>query len=127
MHEVALITEMLDIVARDASTRGFTKVTRINLVVGKVSGACPPQLEFCFYAVTGDGPIDGVSMFKDATLIIEEEDPVASCRDCGSTFSQEISRRAWFLLAPNVEAVISHWFREKTFGSVGTKAKATNR
>lgn len=97
MHEVALVTRMLDIVARDASTRGFTKVTRINLVVGKVSGACPPQLEFCFYAVTGNGSIDGVSMFKDTTLVIEEEDAVASCRDCGRAFSPvDLSSRLIF-------------------------------
>ncbi|MEW6661760.1 MAG: hydrogenase maturation nickel metallochaperone HypA [Bacillota bacterium] len=80
MHELALIQGVLESVAKTAQENSMTKISRIRLVVGKMTAALPASLEFCFNA------LDKSSLFAEACLEIEEVDIKGECAKCGNRF-----------------------------------------
>lgn len=78
MHEVGLIQGAIDILRRSVAERGLSRVTRVRLVVGKLTAAQPEALSFAFEVLSQEEP-----WLKGALLEIEEKEPVASCRGCG--------------------------------------------
>jgi hydrogenase nickel incorporation protein HypA/HybF len=74
MHELALMSEVVAVVSdRCADVR----VSRVRLQVGRLSGALPDALRFCFDVCTQGTALEG------ATLEIEEIPGSARCRGCG--------------------------------------------
>ncbi|WP_158291472.1 hydrogenase maturation nickel metallochaperone HypA [Desulfosporosinus sp. Sb-LF] len=76
MHELALIQDLLDNVRAHAKRNGVSKVTKINLIVGKLSGALPHALEFGFNVIKKGTELEG------AILVIAETDPIMQCHSC---------------------------------------------
>jgi hydrogenase nickel incorporation protein HypA/HybF len=74
MHELALMGHIVE--AIEERTRP-ARVVRVSLQIGRLSGAVPDALRFCFDACTRDTALEG------AELVIREIPGRALCRDCG--------------------------------------------
>jgi len=76
MHELSLISALVEEVSRDANERGINRITTVSLAVGKRAHALPHALRFCFDLIKVD------TIFADAQLIIEVVPPVFYCERC---------------------------------------------
>jgi len=84
VHELSLMRSVLDILKESAAEHGITRVTRLRLVVGKLSHANPAALEFCFSVMQDDTEF---AFARGAALDIEHRDVKARCRRCGREFT----------------------------------------
>ncbi|MBC7334996.1 MAG: hydrogenase maturation nickel metallochaperone HypA [Clostridia bacterium] len=84
MHEFALMQTVLKLVEEKAQAHGLVRVTRVKLVVGKMTMALPAALELAFDAL-GRGTVA-----EGATLEIEEREVRLACPACGLEFSPEL-------------------------------------
>ncbi len=85
MHEVGIITAVLDAVRESAAAEGITRVRTVRLVVGQRHGAVASALQFAFEVLSGsDDPEFG--LFRSAKLEIEERPLRRRCRACGTEF-----------------------------------------
>lgn len=71
---------MMQSVQLQAAENGIGRVTKIKLVVGKMTAALPAALEFAF-AVLAKGTI-----LAGARLDIEEKEVLVHCQTCGHDF-----------------------------------------
>ncbi|MBT8101513.1 MAG: hydrogenase maturation nickel metallochaperone HypA [Gammaproteobacteria bacterium] len=78
MHELSVCMSLLDQVAAIARERGASKVTRIELRVGPLSGVEVDLLRHA-YPMAAAGTIA-----VDAELVIESADVVVRCSLCGA-------------------------------------------
>ncbi len=62
MHEVSLCESIVKIIQKQAEKDGFTRVTRVTLLVGALSGASTESLEFCFPMVAKDTIAEGATL-----------------------------------------------------------------
>ena len=67
MHELALMTTVVERVCATAKAEGARRVTDIRLVCGEMSGVVPDALEFCFDVCAAG------TLAAGATLHIERE------------------------------------------------------
>lgn len=81
MHELSLMTSVIETVRQGAVDNNITKVKKVKLVVGKLSQALPDSLQFAFNVLKAD------DMFRDSVLEIEERDIVCLCPECQTQFS----------------------------------------
>jgi hydrogenase nickel incorporation protein HypA/HybF len=77
MHEMSLCESILQICEDEARRQGFTRVTRVRLEIGRLSGAEPEAMRFSFDAVTRG------SLAEGATLEIIDMPGTAWCLPCG--------------------------------------------
>jgi len=77
MHELSLVSALVEEVSRDAQERGVSRITTVNLAVGKRAHALPHALLFCFDLIKES------TILADAQLIIEVILPVFYCERCG--------------------------------------------
>ena len=80
MHELAITQSVLDIALEQAEKHDASKVTRINLVVGEMSGVVDECVQFYFEFLSKD------TIASDATLSFERIPITAHCYDCDTTF-----------------------------------------
>jgi hydrogenase nickel incorporation protein HypA/HybF len=73
VHELAITQSLVSTVAERV---GHSKVRRVRLVVGRLSGVVPDAVMFCFDVCTKDTPLEG------ARLEIDEVAARARCREC---------------------------------------------
>jgi hydrogenase nickel incorporation protein HypA/HybF len=83
MHEAGIMESALAIVGREAGAHGATRVERVTLRVGAISGAEPEALRFAFEALSTGTVAAG------AELIIEVVPARAHCADCDRDFTIE--------------------------------------
>lgn len=76
MHEMSLCENILQILQDHAASQGFTRVKRVWLEIGGLSGVEPEAMRFCFAAVMRDTLADG------AGLEIIERPGQAWCMQC---------------------------------------------
>lgn len=62
MHEMSLCESILGIIEDEAERQGFSRVTRVRLEIGALSGAEPEAMRFGFDAVTRDTLADGAEL-----------------------------------------------------------------
>jgi len=77
MHEFAIAQSLLEIIEQEALPYGGAKVTRVKLLIGKLSGVIPDALRFAFKAISMGGIAEG------ASLEIEEVPMRTKCNRCG--------------------------------------------
>ena len=77
MHEMSLMAGMMEIIQSSAAEQGFTKVTRVVLEIGRLSGVEPEAMRFAFDVGTQD------SLAEGAELTIEETPGSGQCPACG--------------------------------------------
>lgn len=82
-HEVALMGDMLNIVAEDMQKHGLSKVEKLKLRVGTLSHSVPDALEMAFEIHKAmRAPI----LTEDSALEIEVEEARAQCVICGHEY-----------------------------------------
>lgn len=83
MHELSLMAEMMDLIRNSAAQNQINRITRIKLVIGKLSMALPHSLRFAFDSMAGEG------IFTSAELLIEEREISFKCPHCLEQFIVE--------------------------------------
>jgi len=86
MHELSLMGDVLDIVQRDAASRGYKHITKVILLVGTLSNALPDALEMAFLMFRSGGD---TMLTELAELLIEVEEAQAVCVLCGLEYVPE--------------------------------------
>lgn len=87
MHELSLAYEILRSVDAAAKENGLARVTRVGVVVGKMSSVLPEALAFSFDAIKAEVTSWTPGVFAGARLEIEEREVEARCRACGHLFA----------------------------------------
>ncbi len=77
MHELSIMNDVLKTALSVAEEHGGTKVTRVTLRVGVMSGIVPYFCSSMFETIAKDTIAEGCEM------IVEEEPAVFKCLECG--------------------------------------------
>jgi hydrogenase nickel incorporation protein HypA/HybF len=80
MHELAITQSMFDIVLKQAEQVQAKKVTKINLVIGEMTGVVSESVQFYLDFLTKDTVAEG------AVVSIKMVSPKALCINCKQTF-----------------------------------------
>jgi hydrogenase nickel incorporation protein HypA/HybF len=80
MHELGVTENIVNIVSTKAGEAQASKVIRINLVVGELSGFVPDCIQFYFDSLSKDTIAEG------AVLHFESVPAELRCRDCSTIF-----------------------------------------
>lgn len=85
MHELGILSEVLDTALKVAEQHGGKKITKITLKIGLMSGIVPRFVQSYFDVLSKD------TIAKDAKLIIETDPAVFMCCDCGvrTTYTEQ--------------------------------------
>lgn len=85
MHELAITQSLLDLVLEEAARAGASRVQKINVVLGEMSGVIDRFIEFNFDLLSKDTAAEA------ATLSFRKVAKQARCRKCGHVFHPEDS------------------------------------
>lgn len=77
MHEVSVVSNMVDAILKELGNHNVEKVEEVNVVIGDLTSLGAEQLEFAFEIVTRGTLLEG-SKFN-----IEREEVRVSCSGCG--------------------------------------------
>ena len=80
MHEVSIMTEALRIAMDAAKSAGATRILKLRLRIGSLSGVVPESLRFAFDVVIQDTLAEG------AQLEIEAVQAACWCQTCQAEF-----------------------------------------
>lgn len=80
MHELSIIQNILDIAESEARKNNATRITKIKLKIGEMSGVLADSIHSCFDTVKRN------TIACDAELLIEHIPLTGRCRDCGINF-----------------------------------------
>ena len=84
MHELGIMTGVIEAVEKSAQEAGALRVLKVNLRVGEMTEAIPDALTFAFEALT-----EYNELFCGAELNIVMVKPKSSCFDCGTVFEHD--------------------------------------
>ena len=76
MHEVAVMSSILDMVREELKKHRVLKVEEVHLAIGEMTFLGEDQLNFAFEVLTKGTDMDG------STLVIEHEAVEVNCPDC---------------------------------------------
>ena len=88
MHELSIVTNVLETATRVAKSRGASKLTAVNLNVGIYKQVVDDALQFSWQLMTEEEDFT-----KDAKLNVEYIQPESICPECGKTFSHDMFHR----------------------------------
>jgi hydrogenase nickel incorporation protein HypA/HybF len=80
MHELGIMQNIVSAVEEYAVENGITKIAKVIVEVGQISGVVPESLEFCFGVCAKD------TMLEGALLAIERVPAIGRCKKCGEEF-----------------------------------------
>ena len=83
MHEVSIIQNVIEIVTQKALENKFTRINKVCLKIGELSGVMPESLNFAF-----ESCIQG-TMLEESTLGLEEVKALGACEACKLEFPIE--------------------------------------
>lgn len=86
MHELGIMTSVMDAVCKSAADAGAESVLKVSLQVGEMTEAIEDALVFAFEALR-DLPEYGLC--KKAELSIQMIQPKSLCLDCGHEFQHD--------------------------------------
>jgi hydrogenase nickel incorporation protein HypA/HybF len=92
VHELSIMSNILDIVLEYAGKAGAKKVSKINLVVGDLSDLIPEWMQTYFEFVSKD------TIAEQAKLEINRVSAVIRCKQCGKEFT--LNRESWQFSCP---------------------------
>jgi hydrogenase nickel incorporation protein HypA/HybF len=85
MHELSVTQEIIDIALEKAKEAKAEKITRINLVIGEMTGIVDDCVQFYFDFLSKDSIASGTTLsFKRIPMQVR-------CRKCGFSFSPDKS------------------------------------
>ena len=96
MHELAITQSMFDIVLKQAEKAHAKKVTKINLVIGEMTGVVADSVQFYLDFMTKDTIAEGAAV---SFRIVPAK---AQCRNCNRIF--ELPEFDW--TCPNCKGTI---------------------
>lgn len=80
MHEMSLVTGILDIAGREARAAGARVINTVEIEVGRLAGVEIDSLEFCFEVARR-----GTAGAQNARLVIRDVPGRGTCVECGAT------------------------------------------
>ena len=83
MHEVSMMQNTLDIAIAQAKQNNATKIDRLTMNIGELSGVIPEALEFAFKVLTNK------TIAENAQLEINFIAVVCHCQKCDCDFQPE--------------------------------------
>ena len=83
MHEASITESLLSLALEKANEAKAGKITRINLVIGELSGVVGDCVQFYFDAISKSTIADG------ATLNFETKATQIKCRKCETVFTPD--------------------------------------
>ena len=83
MHELAITRSMLEIILQQAKQAHAKKVTKINLVIGEMTGVVSDSVQFYLDFLTKNTIAEGAAV--SVTMVLSQ----AKCRTCNQTFKLE--------------------------------------
>ena len=98
MHEVGLMMTALDMAAAETRRAGATRIHRLRLRVGALSGVVPEALELAFAAASPGTPAEGAAFEYESVPVICE------CEHCGKEFQPE----DYVFCCPDCDAISTH-------------------
>lgn len=98
MHELSIMTGVMEAVETAARDAGATRVTRIVLRVGEMTEAIDEALQFAFEVLSEN------TLCNQGELTIERVAPKSICLDCGNEFSHDRFHR----FCPQCESYSTH-------------------
>lgn len=84
MHELGIMTGVVDAVNAAARTSGAVRVLKVSLSVGVMTEAVEDALQFAFEVLCESEPL-----LRGAQLEISMVEPKSRCLDCGAVFSHD--------------------------------------
>jgi len=81
MHEASITESMLSLALEKAKEAKADKITRINLIMGELSGVVPECVQFYFDAISKN------TMAEGAKLNFEIKPTQIRCRKCQNVFT----------------------------------------
>ncbi|OEH84366.1 hydrogenase maturation nickel metallochaperone HypA [Desulfuribacillus stibiiarsenatis] len=84
MHELSVMSGIIDVVSNSARENGIEKVKKVRLIVGQMSNALPDALQMGFEMLKETGPFT-----EDAVLEIEFIKTTVKCLDCEYEYHPE--------------------------------------
>ena len=84
MHELGIMTGVMDAITKSAHEAGADKVLKVTLSVGEMTECIQDALEFAFEALIEDDPF-----VRDAELTINMIKPKSRCLECGAEFEHD--------------------------------------
>lgn len=81
MHELGIVFHMIGMLEGIACSNKLTRVTKVTLSLGEVSGVLPDYLVDCW-----DWAVKRTDVLHDAVLNVVQIDAVTVCNDCGKTY-----------------------------------------
>jgi len=85
VHEFAITQSILNIVLDEAKAAQASKITKINLVIGELSGVVSDSVQFYFDFLKKDNAAEG------ATIDFKQVPAEFRCRDCSTSFNPKDS------------------------------------
>ncbi len=82
MHELALMTSLVNRVCEIAENENAKRVTDIYVKRGELSGVIPESLDFCFDVCVAD------TIAENANFHISDVSAKWSCNSCGNTITK---------------------------------------
>ena len=113
MHELAITENILEIVLSEAKSAQANKITKINLVIGELSGTVSDCVQFYFdFLKKGNAAEDATLDFKlvpaelrcrDCLTAFNLKDPAWVCPNCRGTNLDVVSGRECYVESIEVE------------------------
>lgn len=94
MHEFSLAEELLNLAREEARKAGITKLEKVVVSIGALSGVSVDALEFAFSFLREEDEIS-----KEAELVVERVPGRGRCTKCG----REVDLERIFLYCPDCE------------------------
>ncbi|MCF6334381.1 MAG: hydrogenase maturation nickel metallochaperone HypA [Spirochaetales bacterium] len=83
MHELTVVSNIFKIILATAEENKLSKISKINLKVGKQRHLAPDLMKFAFDSISGN------TIAAGAELEIERVDITMECRSCSHVFTVE--------------------------------------
>jgi hydrogenase nickel incorporation protein HypA/HybF len=80
MHELSIVQNILDIAESEAKKINATKIIKIGLKIGEMSGVVIDSINFCFETLKNN------TIARDAELLIDYVPLVGKCKNCCANF-----------------------------------------
>lgn len=84
MHEMGIVSGILESVISVARTHGASRICQVNLRIGDIREVVPETLMFAWEVLREDDPLT-----QDCELAFEEVHPKSVCTACGLEFSHD--------------------------------------
>lgn len=86
MHELGIMTGVLEAVETSAKQAGATSVLKVSLSVGEMTEAIEDALRFAFEALSEQPEY---ALCKDAELVINMVKPRSTCLECEAEYEHD--------------------------------------